>query len=204
MNPRKILLGVVCGVMLPIAVNGQTVQSLKLVTNHIISDPVSGMIYASVPSSVGTHGNSIATVNPSSGTVVRRVFVGSEPDVLAASDDGQFVYVGLDGAEAVRRYVIATHRAGLQFSLGGFNAQDLKVLPGSPRSVAVLASGTVAIYDNGVPRPNVASGSFGSLALSGSAAVMYAQDTQDSLATFGSSMGVHCPRWQTSNSTPRK
>lgn len=132
MNPRKILLGVVCGVMLPIAVNGQTVQSLKLVTNHIISDPVSGMIYASVPSSVGTHGNSIATVNPSSGTVVRRVFVGSEPDVLAASDDGQFVYVGLDGAEAVRRYVIATHRAGLQFSLGGFNAQDLKVLPGGP------------------------------------------------------------------------
>ncbi|PZR75306.1 MAG: hypothetical protein DLM52_07915 [Chthoniobacterales bacterium] len=67
MNPRKILLGVVCGVMLPIAVNGQTVQSLKLVTNHIISDPVSGMIYASVPSSAGTHGNSIATIDPSAG-----------------------------------------------------------------------------------------------------------------------------------------
>ena len=128
MNCRRLLLSAVCCFVLSISLQAQTVKSLNLVTNHIIYEPVSGMIYASVPSSAGSNGNSIATIDPTRAAITRRVFIGSEPDVLAASDDGQFVYAGLDGADAVRRYTIATHSAGLQFSLGGYLAGDLKVL----------------------------------------------------------------------------
>ncbi|MBV9009013.1 MAG: hypothetical protein JO354_07585 [Verrucomicrobia bacterium] len=185
MNSRRIPLSTVCWLVFSITVQGQTVKSLNVVTNHILYEPVSGKIYASVPSSAGSNGNSIVTIDPTRPAIVRYVFIGSEPDVLAASDDGQFLYAGLDGADAVRRYTIATHSAGLQFSLGnGYTAADLKVLPGEPHSLAAALGYSVAIYDDGVQRPNVASGLMNSLALSNSAAVLYAQDTQDSAGTL--------------------
>ena len=101
------------------------------------------------------------------GTILGTVFVGSEPDVLAESADGQYLYVGLDGAAAVARYNLATQTPDLQFSLlpatrliGANQALSMQVLPNSPHSVLV-ASGTygyyfstVAVYDDGVPRAN--------------------------------------------------
>ena len=186
MNARSIALGVVCCVMLRMPIQAQTVRSLNLVANHILHERTSGKIYATVPGSVAIHGNSIATINPINATIVRYVFIGSEPNALAASDDGQFLYIGLDGADAVRRYTIATHTAGLQFSLGsGYYAGDLKVLPGAAHSVAVSRSSyNVAIYDDAVQRPNTVSGSMNALAFSNSAAVLYAQDTGDTGGTF--------------------
>jgi hypothetical protein len=184
---------VVCWLMHATSGEAQTVQSLNLVTNHILYEPVSGKIYATVPSSAGyPNGNSIATIDPATATILRYVFIGSEPNPLAASDDGQFLYAGLDGADAVRRYVIATHTAGLQFSLGSdpnfgpYHAVHLKVLPGAPHAIAVSRTSptNVAVYDDGVQRPNIVTGSMDSLAFSNSAAVLYAQDTEDSADTL--------------------
>jgi hypothetical protein len=180
----------------------QTVQSISLTANQMLYEPVSGKLYATVPSRAGSNGNSIATIDPVTATVLSTVFIGSEPDPLAASDDGQFLYIGLDGASAVRRYTIATQRPGLQFSLGSdpffgaYHAGDIKVLPKQPHSIAVSrnfsnvspANNGVAIYDDAVQRPNVVTrqtgGLLDSLAFSASASVLYAQDEEDSAGTL--------------------
>ena len=143
-----------------------TYTSVAIRANDIIYDPGTGHLFVSVPSSGGAIGNSITAINPTTGAVVSSVFVGSEPTTLARSDDGQYLYVALDGAAAVRRYVIATETAELQFALGTdpfygpLKAEDIVAIPGSPGTIAVSLvrvgvsprHGGVSIYDDGVRR----------------------------------------------------
>jgi len=146
------------------------VRQISLATNDLIYDPINKKIYASVPSSAGSIGNSITLINPESGAVGPSVPIGSEPGKLAISDNSQYLYVGLDGASAVRRFDIATQTAGLQFSLGSdptfgsFNVGEMNVLPGSPESVVISRKkgwspsyGGVVIYDNEVMRTSTLS-----------------------------------------------
>ncbi len=149
------------------AAQAQTVRQVTLTTNDIIYDAHSARIYASVPSSVGAGGNSVTPIDPVTGAVGTPVFVGSEPNRLAVSDDGSELYVGLDGADAVRRVNLPTQTPDLQFSLGSasflgaYSVGDLAVVPGNPHAVAVgrryqgsspdIAG--VAVFDDGVQRP---------------------------------------------------
>src|SRR5207249_1382365 len=129
-------------------------------------DRFSRQIYASIPGTTPL-GNSIVSINPFTGTLGVPIFIGSEPGKLAVSDNGQYLYVSLDGAAAVRRLDLASGTPGLQFSLGSsplndglYYVDDVKVLPGNPSAVAVSRKstitssyGTVAIYDDGIKRP---------------------------------------------------
>ncbi|HEY6804938.1 MAG TPA: Calx-beta domain-containing protein [Pyrinomonadaceae bacterium] len=145
------------------------IRTVSLKASDIIYDPVSNKIYASQPSSAGPNGNSLIPITPTTATLGTPVFVGSEPTRLARSSDGQFIYVALNGAAAVRRFKVATQQAELQFSLGfgDFNTgplfvDDIEAVPGEPNAVAVSRRNSgfsprhegVAIYDNGVRRPN--------------------------------------------------
>lgn len=151
-------------------------RQINLATKDIIYDPLTEMIYASVPSSAGSLGNSIIPIDPLAATIGTAVFVGSEPGELARSDDGQFLYISLDGAAAVRRFRIPTQSPDIQFSLGSdpffgaFFAEDIEVQPGNPNVVAISLKflglsprhAGVAIYDNGVQQPNTTPGHTGS------------------------------------------
>jgi sugar lactone lactonase YvrE len=135
------------------------IKQVSIATNDLAYSQTTKMLYASVPSSGGSKGNSITAINPATGDIGTSVFVGSEPNRLALSDDGQTMYTGLDGAASVRRFDIATQTAGLQFYLGNSSfdgpnrATDISVMPGSPGTVAVSRSlKDVAIYDDGVQR----------------------------------------------------
>jgi hypothetical protein len=141
--------------------SAQQVTQISLTANDLVYDPVSARLYASVPSSVGANGNSIAVINPATGAVEDCVWVGSEPSRMAVSDDGQYLYVALNGANAVRRVTLATMTPGLQFAVGSasstmYYAGDLAVVPGSPSAVAVTraaysgSSGGVALFVDGV------------------------------------------------------
>jgi uncharacterized repeat protein (TIGR01451 family) len=139
---------------------------IGIVNNSMVYNPVNGLFFVSVPSSAGApYGNSIVSIDPETGAFGTPIFVGSEPDKLAISSDGTILWVGLDGAAAVRQVNLTTGTAGLQFSLGGNNgvyatpatAIALAALPGSPNSVVVSTGGgygtpQLAIYDSGVPR----------------------------------------------------
>ena len=137
-----------------------TAKQISLTTNDIIYDPDTQRIYASIPGSPG----SIRSIDPATGNIGPQIPVGNEPFKLALSNNGQFLYVGLDGEAAVQRVDLTTQTTGAKFSLGSdsffgpYNVEDIEVLPGSPGSVAVSRKykGTtpkhagVAIYDNGV------------------------------------------------------
>ena len=120
---------------LPHWINAQQIRTINLPANNVIYDPYDGMLYASVPGSAGANGNSIVPINPVTGAIGASVFVGSEPNRMAISDDGHYLYVGLDGAGAVRRFNLLTQQADIQFSLGLSQAcgqdiaGDLRVMP---------------------------------------------------------------------------
>jgi sugar lactone lactonase YvrE len=126
------------------------VRQIPLATNDLVFSAQSQHLYASVPSSAGAKGNSVTRINPETGEVDSSIFVGSEPGKLALADDGQTMYVGLNGASAVRRLDVSAQTAGIQFNLGSsshdgpYRVDDLAVMPGSPGSVAVGKSSAAA------------------------------------------------------------
>jgi hypothetical protein len=170
------------------------ISPIKLATKDILYHPLTRRIYASVPSSAGSRGNSITSIDPLTGAVQSSVFIGSEPGKLALSDNGQYLYVALDGAAAVRRFEIASQTAGLQFPLGsdpyfGPNfVDDMAVLPGNPEAIAVSRLNPtviprhagIAIYDNGVPRSKETARHTGSnvIQFSASASRLYGYNNQ--------------------------
>ena len=143
------------------------VNTLNLTTNDIIYDSVTNKIFASIPSANGSNGNSIGVINPNTYLLENTIFIGSEPTILAISDNGQYIYSGFSGASIVRRFDVTTQTAGLQFSLGSdsstgsFYAEDIEVMPGQPTTIAISRKNNgfsprhegVAIYDNNIMRP---------------------------------------------------
>jgi hypothetical protein len=166
---------------------------IGIVNNSMVYNPVNGLFYVSVPSSAGApYGNSVVSVDPETGALGTPIQVGSEPNKLAISSDGTILWVGLDGASAVRQVNLTTNTAGLQFSLGGNGgiyetpgtALALAALPGSPNSVVVSASSeysnlSLAIYDSGVLRGSATTASYNTnyayaLLVNGSKSEIYA------------------------------
>ena len=166
-----IYLWVVCLIAgaVPLA-HADSVQTINLPANDLVYDAVTRKIYVSVPSNApNNRGNTITVIDPFTGVIGPSVFIGSEPNVLALSDDGRYLYVGLDGAAAIRRFEIATLTAGLQFSLGDdplfgtLYPREIKVQPGNADVIAVsrrhghssMGQAGVAIFENGVQRDNI-------------------------------------------------
>jgi hypothetical protein len=146
------------------------VKSVALPANWITADPVSGRVFATVPGGVTTYGNTVAEINPNAGSIVASVFVGSEPSVAEVSDDGQYLYVGLDGAQSVRRVTVQGLTPGLQFPISSPATEELHVMPGHPQTVAVSrrnpgsspSNTGLVIYDDGVARGATGPGHTGS------------------------------------------
>jgi hypothetical protein len=139
--------------------------------NDLVWDSTHQLIYLSVPSLASSHGNSVVALNPITGAIESSQFAGSEPDRLAISDDGQYLYVGLDGSSSVLRLTLPGLTPDVTASLGAFSiygptfAVDLQVAPGLPHTTAVsrggfnvspYALGGMVIYDDATPRPTVA------------------------------------------------
>jgi sugar lactone lactonase YvrE len=184
------------------------VRQIPLVSNDIVYSPATKMLYASMPSSAGAGGNSITTIDPVTGSIGASVFIGSEPNKLALSDNGTSLYASLDGAYAIRRFDVSTQTPGQQFPVGQdsffgvYTVADLAVAPGNPDLLAVARSyrGTsppeagVAIFDNGVPRPTTGPGHISGsdyLSFSASASKLYGSGFYSGLTTLTiSSSGV--------------
>jgi trimeric autotransporter adhesin len=157
--------------------------------NDIAYNPADGLLYASVPTeAVGALGNCVVGIDPLTGTMMRQIWVGTNPNKLAISTDGTQLFVGLDGAGAVAQVNLTQGKVVNQFSLGGgpgvydapYLAQYLAAVPGSPNSVAVaiqgsFSSGTgVTIFDSGVPRTtNSSTSGEGPLSFGSSASNLY-------------------------------
>jgi hypothetical protein len=141
--------------------------------NDIVNDPVNQVIYLSVSGSVIPHGNTVSVLDLASAQISSSQFAGSEPYVLAISDDSKFLYAGIDGAASVQRFTLPDLTPDINYPLGRDSffgpcfALDLQVAPGAPHTTAVsrgnmgvspAAIGGVVIFDDSKPRPTVALG----------------------------------------------
>lgn len=147
--------------------SSQTIRSLPLRVSALVAEPISGRLYAALPGDAGAGANSVVAIDPVTGTVGSPVPVGSEPAILAPTDDGRFLYVGLGGASAMRRVDLAAGVAGPLYPLTLANAFDepararvMTPVPGAPATVLVVQGAyftstgpEVVVYDDGVPRP---------------------------------------------------
>ena len=129
------------------------ITALDIPANALTWDPYAQRIYASLPSSYGTQGNTIAVINPTTARVTGYYFAGSEPNQLALSSDSKYLYVGLNGNGSVQRLVLPGFTQDIDVSLGsssygGLNtALSLQVSPGDDHTFAV-AEGTVGCCGN--------------------------------------------------------
>lgn len=124
-----------------------TVTILDLPANDMVWDPFAQLIYASIPSSYGVNGNSIAVINPTTGAVTAFHFAGSEPTKLALSADAKYLYVGLNGEGSVQRLALPNFTLDINIPLGtptsGLQvANDIEVSPGSSHTIAVAVGPT--------------------------------------------------------------
>ena len=111
-------------------------------------------------------------IEPFSGRVTQSRVVGSEPNALAVSADGRFLYVGIDGEGSVRRLLLPTLDGDVSVSLGErplfrtpYTAGVIRVSPLQPRTIAVTRVslntvpsqiGGVVLFDDAVQRPAIA------------------------------------------------
>jgi DNA-binding beta-propeller fold protein YncE len=135
-----------------------------LAANDIVYDRFRDRIYASVAGTQPALG-SIVTFHRD-GRIGTPLVVGSNPNVLALSADGQFLYVGLDGSGAVRRIALDTMTPEPPWLIGNdptctiFTPADMVVLSDDPRRVVVARANPcrqshagVAVYENGSMQP---------------------------------------------------
>lgn len=114
-----------------------SVECLGLVTKKLVVDPTRSVLYASVPASAPLFPNTVVRIDPTSLAVTGAVSVGSNPNVLAMSDDGASLYVGDDGTGTVCRVDLASGGVYDSVSLGtGMfgnpkTAGDIRAVPGS-------------------------------------------------------------------------
>jgi hypothetical protein len=166
-------------------------RSVELLARDLAWDAHSGLLYASVPSGAGALGNGVVAIDPPSGRIVRAAWVGSEPSALAVSADGQFLYVGLNGAWSVRRLGLPGLEPQLDFGFGGsppyqapYYAESMLVQPGTPGRVVVHVQSAVsslheiAVFDDGVRRVRVLSNDGDRLAFSDDPTILYAFDSR--------------------------
>jgi len=141
--------------------------AVKQSTNDMVWDPVNEVFYISVPSSASTNANRVCVLNPTS-LAITNCQAGNEPDVLAISDNSQYLYVGMDGAGSVQRFILPSLTPDISYSLGDYEtgdpyfALDIQVEPGVPGTSAVskganvdpASQGGITIYDDSMARPN--------------------------------------------------
>jgi hypothetical protein len=152
---------------------GYAVLEIDQQTNDLAYDAVNQAIYLSAPHSAPTNGDTISVFNLAEGSISSAQPAGSNPDVLAVSDDGQFLYAGIDGASTVQRFKLPNMLTDISYPLGGdsflgpYHALDLQVAPGAPHTTAVTlgiangsprAEGGLVIFDDSTPRPTIAPG----------------------------------------------
>jgi len=139
---------------------------LQIDARHVVYSAARNELYASIPGDADAYPNSIVVVDPTTASITSSFPVGSEPNVLALSDDGSTLWVAIDGAHAIRKVTMGAtppvvgplaHLPKVQPD-AYFDTASMAVLASAPQSVAVVLTDSaytneVRVFDDGVPRP---------------------------------------------------
>jgi hypothetical protein len=143
------------------------VVTVSQTSKDIAYDPLHREIFLSVPEGSAS-GNTISVLDLATAKIVGAQFAGSNPDLLAISDDNQFLYAAIDGSASVQRFTLPGLSTDVNYSLGNSvffgpeSALDLGVAPGVPHTTAVAignvtvspsAQGGIKVFDDATARP---------------------------------------------------
>jgi hypothetical protein len=142
---------------------------------NIVWDATHVQLYVSIASTDPVSPNTIVAINPVTGIAGTPVAAGKNPDLLSLSSDSSYLWVGLDGANSVQRFLLPGLTKDISFPLplNPYNippqAASLQAAPTSPHTVAVMIGssgepypgGGVYIYDDATQRPTFVPGSWG-------------------------------------------
>jgi uncharacterized repeat protein (TIGR01451 family) len=182
-------------------------QVISLDVNGLSFDPYTRKLYASVPSTATqVVGNSLLAIDPATGSLGTPLGVGSEPNRLAETPDGQYLYIGLDGSQSLTRVSLPTMTQGsvypITFTGSGqpvqLTARDLAVSPDDDNLLAVDAgsSNGIGLFDisgsTGTMRPNLTGAYTGSNLAFANGTTLYSYDSDTTGAEFN--------RWTVTNS----
>ena len=140
--------------------------------NDAAWDSMRGVLYLSVPADAPERASSITEFNPVTGAFGASIPAGNAPNLLAISDDNQFLYVADKAAGEIRRFTLGPLAPDITLALGNDTqhpsgyplvALDLQVAPGYPHVVAAsriipqFSPGNrgIVIFDDAVQRPIV-------------------------------------------------
>ena len=128
-------------------------QTLQLAASALLS--VNGTLYASIPASSLTDPNTILPINPTTGKLGTPIPVGNDPQKMAASDDGKYMYVYVAGDGTIQRVNLQTSAVERTFSFpskswitSAQSVNDMHVVPGADQSLVVAFSNILALYDD--------------------------------------------------------
>jgi hypothetical protein len=187
---------------MPFSVNaapptGTQISAYSAGGNDLVWDASAAKIYVSMPGVQGDLGDAIGIVDPVAGTVTSSGFLGSDPAQLALSSDDQYLYVALNGANAIQQLNLPSFGVNAAWNLGGasnldgpYYALDLEAAPGAPQTTAVTLANfdvspspaAVVIYDGSTPRPvelQVLEYPYSALQWAGTDTELYAVDQEE-------------------------
>lgn len=143
-------------------------RAIPLKTADIVWDATRSRIYASVPATGGPYANQVVAIDPNSLQIVGSVAVNQDPRKLTLTQGGEALYVALDANGTIAKInpasmvVASTFPVGVD-SYGPLYAEDMCPVAGQPDLVVVsryskvyAGNPTVAAYENGVMRPQLA------------------------------------------------
>src|SRR6185437_2938666 len=149
------------------------------------------------------NGNSVAVLDLSTATFSGAQFAGSNPNLLALSDDSQFLYAGIDGTSSVQRFTLSSFGApDILYSVppisfgGPATAVDLQVAPGAPHTTAMVPGSAnsgpfgqpFSIFDDATPR--AATGpAVSALAWGSDATALFGEGFNNNLLSFSVGAG---------------
>ena len=141
--------------------------------HEVVWDAAHGKLYVSVAAIDPLVPNSIIPIDPVAGVTGTPVPTGNGPNLLSISSDSSYLWVGLDGGNAVQRFLLPSLATDISFPLPldwrgePQQAVSLQAAAVSPNTVALVAGhwgysppgDGVYIYDNATQRPIFAPGS---------------------------------------------
>lgn len=155
---------------------GLAAQPVHVFPYTVLSQPAGDMVYDSVssrllisiPASDTVYKNSIGYIDPGTAVLVRTYPIGDDPGPLAITQNGKYLYVGLNGTSNIKKFNIhqgipvMTFSVGSDPFLGPMQASHISCRPGTDSVIAVsrVITGTsgsagAAVFKNGQLLPNL-------------------------------------------------
>lgn len=173
-----------------------TYQVISLDVNRLTFDPFTQKLYATIPSTATqVAGNSLVAIDPFSGSLTTPLNLGSEPNRVAETSDGNYLYIGLDGSKSLTRVDLTSMTQGAVYPLtitstSQIAARDLAVAPDNDNLLAIDtgSSGGIGLFDisgsTGTFRANLTGAYTGSNLTFANGATVYSYDSDTSGAEF--------------------